>query len=197
MGRPARTLDLVSPYFVPMEDGTAVFQELARSGVRVRVLTNSLAATDVSAVHAGYAKRREALLEAGVQLFELQRAPGEAEEGRGLGGSSSASLHAKTFAVDGARAFVGSFNFDPRSARLNTEMGVVIESPALARGIAEWFDTRVPLLAYEVKLTDDGDLYWIERTESGEKRHDTEPGAGFFLRSWVGFLSLLPIEREL
>ena len=135
--------------------------------------------------------------EAGVQLFELQRAPGEVEEDGGLGGSSSASLHAKTFAVEGARAFVGSFNFDPRSARLNTEMGVVIESPALARGIAEWFDTRVPRLAYEVKLTDDGDLYWIERTESGETRHDTEPHAGFFRRSWVGFLSLLPIEREL
>ncbi|MCG6920947.1 MAG: phospholipase D family protein [Acidobacteria bacterium] len=197
MERPLKTMDLVSPYFVPMEDGTAIFQELARSGVRVRVLTNSLAATDVSAVHAGYAKRREALLEAGVQLFELQRAPGAAEGDRGLWGSSSASLHAKTFAVDGARAFVGSFNFDPRSARLNTEMGVVIESPALARGLAEWFDTRVPLLAYEVKRTGDGDLYWVERTESGEKRYDTEPGAGFFLRSWVGFLSLLPIEREL
>jgi putative cardiolipin synthase len=197
VGRPTKTMDLVSPYFVPMEEGTAVFQELARSGVRVRVLTNSLAATDVAAVHAGYAKRREALLEAGVQVFELQRAPGEAEEGGGLGGSSSASLHAKTFAVDGARAFVGSFNFDPRSAVLNTEMGVVIDSPVVALGIAEWFDTRVPLLAYEVKLTDEGDLYWIERTESGEKRYDTEPGAGFFLRSWVGFLSLLPIEREL
>ena len=197
MGRPTKTMDLVSPYFVPMEDGTAIFQQLARSGVRVRVLTNSLAATDVSAVHAGYAKRREALLEAGVQLFELQRAPGGAEGGGGLGGSSSASLHAKTFAVDGARAFVGSFNFDPRSALLNTEMGVVIESPALARGLAEWFDTRVPLLAYEVKRTNEGDLYWIERTDSGEKRHDSEPGAGFFLRSWVGFLSLLPIEREL
>ena len=156
-----------------------------------------VAATDVAAVHAGYAKRRKALLESGVQLFELQRSPGEAREGRGPGGSSSASLHAKTFAVDDARAFVGSFNFDPRSARLNTEMGVVIESPALGRGIAEWFDTRVPSLAYEVKLGADGDLYWIERTASGERRHDTEPGAGFFLRSWVGFLSLLPIEREL
>jgi len=181
VGRPARTMDLVSPYFVPMADGTAVFQDLARSGVRVRVLTNSLAATDVTAVHAGYAKRRKALLEAGVQLFELKRAPGDA--GGGRGGSSSASLHAKTFAVDGAKAFVGSFNFDPRSARLNTEMGLVIDSPDLARGLDEWFDTQVPLLAYEVKRTKGGDLYWIERTPSGEKRYDTDPGAGFFRRA--------------
>jgi putative cardiolipin synthase len=197
VGRPTKTMDLVSPYFVPMAGGTAVFQDLARSGVRVRVLTNSLGATDVAAVHAGYAKRRAALLDAGVKVYELKRAPGEMEHESGPGGSSSASLHAKTFAVDGAKGFVGSFNFDPRSARLNTEMGLVIESPVLARGLAEWFDTRVPLLAYEVKRTDDGDLYWIERTESGEKRYDTEPGAGFFLRTWVGFLSLLPIEREL
>jgi putative cardiolipin synthase len=197
VGRPTKTMDLVSPYFVPMADGTAVFQDLARGGVRVRVLTNSLAATDVAAVHAGYAKRRKALLDAGVQVFELKRAPGEAAEEKGLGGSSSASLHAKTFAVDGAKAFVGSFNFDPRSARLNTEMGMVIESADLARRLAEWFDTRVPLLAYEVKRAGDGSLYWTERTTSGETRHDTEPGAGFFLRSWVGFLSLLPIEREL
>jgi len=197
VGRPAKTIDLVSPYFVPMQHGTAVFQDLARSGVRVRVLTNSLAATDVTAVHAGYAKRRAALLEAGVQLFELKRAPGDVAGGRGPAGSSSASLHAKTFAVDGAKAFVGSFNFDPRSARLNTEMGLVIDSPDLARGLAEWFDTQVPLRAYEVKRAGDGRLYWIERRASGDKRYDTDPGAGFFRRAWVGFLSILPIEREL
>ena len=197
VGRPAKTMDLVSPYFVPMEDGTAVFTDLARSGVRVRVLTNSLAATDVSAVHAGYARRREALLAAGVQVFELKRSPGEAADGGGFGGSSSASLHAKTFAVDGAKIFVGSFNFDPRSARLNTEMGAVVESDDLARRLSEWFDTGVPLLAYEVRRDESGSLYWIERTTAGEKRHDTEPGAGFFLRAWVGFLSMLPIEQEL
>ncbi len=194
VGRPARTMDLVSPYFVPMSEGTAVFRDLVRSGVRVRVLTNSLTATDVTAVHAGYAKRRRALLEAGVQLFELKRAPGEG--GPGSRGRSSASLHAKTFAVDGAKAFVGSFNFDPRSARLNTEMGLVIDSHDLARRLAEWFDARVPLLAYEVRAQDGG-LSWVERTASGEKRYDSDPGAGFLRRAWVGFLSILPIEREL
>jgi putative cardiolipin synthase len=194
VGQPAKELDLVSPYFVPMAEGTAVFQELARRGIRVRVLTNSLAATDVASVHAGYAKRRVALLRAGVRLFELEKAAGTAP---GEGGSSSASLHAKTFAVDRERLFVGSFNFDPRSAGLNTEMGLVISSPALARRLAESFDARVPSRAYEVRLSDDGKLSWIERTPEGERRYDTEPGTGFLRRAGVGLLSILPIEREL
>src|SRR3954468_5074802 len=118
LGKPAAELDLVSPYFVPTKDGTAALVGLAKRGVKVRVLTNSLAATDVSAVHAGYAKYREDLLRGGVRLYELK--PTAYPGGSGIGGSD-ASLHAKTFAVDRSRIFVGSFNFDPRSARLNTE----------------------------------------------------------------------------
>jgi putative cardiolipin synthase len=194
VGQSARQLDLVSPYFVPTASGAAVFQGLARGGVRVRILTNSLAATDVALVHAGYARRREALLRAGVELFELDRASGERVR---RGGSSSASLHAKTFAVDRERMFVGSFNFDPRSARLNTEMGLVVHSPALATRLAGFFDTEVPGRAYEVRISGSGRLYWVERGAAGEKRHDTEPGVGFWKRTGVRLLSLLPIEREL
>ena len=107
------------------------------ASVAVRVLTNALEATDVAAVHSGYAKRRKALLEAGVDLYELRRsaAPGKKEERAGPFGSSGSSLHAKTFAVDGSRVFVGSFNFDPRSATLNTELGFVIDSPAVVQAI--------------------------------------------------------------
>jgi putative cardiolipin synthase len=104
-------------------------------------------------------------------------------------------LHAKTFAVDGRRVFVGSFNFDPRSARLNTEMGVVIDSPALARQLAERFDTAAPLVAYEVRLGPDGrSLEWIERTAAGETRHDTEPGTTWFQRRSVDVLSIFPVD---
>ena len=111
------------------------------------------------------------------------------------GGSSSASLHAKTFAVDDARIFVGSFNFDERSALLNTEMGLLIDSPALSQRLAQAFDGDIPRSAYEVRLAaGSGRLEWIERTDTGETRHDTEPGAGFLKRAWIGFLSLLPIE---
>ncbi len=198
LGDPQEEVDLVSAYFVPAEAGTAMFTEWARRGVKLRVLTNSFEATDVSVVHAGYAKRRRDLLRAGVALYELRPLAPEAEKGGarlvGSSGSSAASLHAKTFSVDRARVFIGSFNFDPRSANLNTEMGFVIESPALAQRIRESFDSRIPARAYEARLSDEGKLYWIERGEGSNVRHETEPGTTFWQRLAVGLLSLLPIE---
>jgi putative cardiolipin synthase len=207
-GQPRRELDLVSPYFVPGKDGTKSLVTLAASGVQVRVLTNSLSATDVSAVHAGYAKYRKALLEGGVRVYELK--PGDAvpppEKGKGGGtgdgppgsgsrGSSASSLHAKTFAVDRERVFVGSFNLDPRSMRLNTEMGVIIDSPALSGQLARQFDTVIPQKAFEVRMQADGQgLEWIEQSPQGEMRYTTEPGAGALKRTWIDFLGVLPIE---
>jgi putative cardiolipin synthase len=97
-------------------------------------------------------------------------------------------------AVDRARVFIGSFNFDPRSAKLNTEMGFVIDSPALAQQIADAFHSTIPANAYEVRLSDSGELYWIERQGEQLVRHDTEPGTSFWRRAGVWFLSPLPIE---
>jgi len=199
---PARvSFDIITPYFVPGEKGTAALEKLARSGVRIRVLTNSLAGTDVAVVHSGYAKRRCELARAGVRLYELKPALADGEPGGksrpGVGsGSSAARLHAKTFAMDGERAFVGSFNFDPRSALLNTEMGLVIESPELARRVSATFDDYIPANSYEVRARADGDpcVEWIERTATGEVRHETEPGAGWGRRAWLGFLMLLPLD---
>ncbi len=195
-GRPASSLDLVSPYFVPGKEGTEALADLARSGVRVRVLTNSLAATDVTPVHAGYTKRREELLRAGVQLFELKRTAGidDEQRKRRLGGSSGSSLHAKTFAIDGQRVFVGSFNFDPRSALLNTEMGLLIDSPVLARNLSAEFDGGLQRAAYQVQLGADGRLEWVDRGTAGEVVLHDEPGAGVGMRAWIGLLSVLPIE---
>jgi putative cardiolipin synthase len=138
-----------------------------------------------------------------VQLYEMKptgvrptREEREArEEKAGVGSSSPSALHAKTFAVDRTRAFVGSFNFDQRSALLNTEMGLVIESPVLAQRLAAVFDAEVPMTAYEVRLTPDGrSLEWIEQSASGEKRFDVDPGTSWFLRREVDLLSILPIE---
>jgi putative cardiolipin synthase len=197
MGRPAKSFDLISPYFVPGTEGTEALVALARRGVTVRILTNSLASTDVVPVHAGYAKRRRDLLDAGVQLFELKSsaARDDPSEKAKFGISSSSSLHAKTFAIDRARIFVGSFNFDPRSARLNTEMGLVIESPILAQRLAEQFDTVIPLLAYEVRVAKDGDLEWIDRSATGATTYADEPGATPTVRAWMRLLSELPIDR--
>lgn len=197
IGKPRAEMDLVAPYFIPGAEGTREFVALAERGVKLRILSNSLEATDaVPAVHAFYAKRRKPLLKAGIKLYELRRlAPVvEPRRDRRSSGSSPSSLHAKTFAVDGEQVFVGSFHFDPRSADLNTELGFIIDSPSLAKGIAAAFDKRVVLTAYEVRLAENGELYWLERSGDGSVRHDREPGAPFYRRAGVWFLSLLPIE---
>ena len=194
--RASRSLDMISPYFVPGDEGAEALRKLAASGVRVRILTNSFAATDVSVVHSGYAKRRCGLARAGVRLYELKGTGVEAERrDGGRSGSSGTSLHAKTYAADGERVFVGSFNFDMRSALLNTEMGLVIRSRALAGRIARFFDERLVEAAYEVRTrAKDGCVEWIERARGIEVVHATEPGTGVLRRAWLGFLSLLPID---
>ena len=189
-GEPKTEVDLVSPYFVPGRMGTEAFRRWSAHGVKIRILTNALEATDVAAVHAGYAKHRRDLLAAGVTLYELRRAARIPRTAAGPLGSSSASLHAKTFAVDGSRVFVGSFNFDPRSARLNTEMGFVIDSPPLAQEIGHAFDTTVPINAYEVHVAQSGKMYW----SNGGSRYDSEPGTSIWRRGVVRIASRLPIE---
>jgi putative cardiolipin synthase len=197
IGTPKSELDLVSPYFVPTATGVYMFTTLAERGVKVRVLTNSLKATDVPAVHAAYAKRRKSLLESGVTLYELRPLPsddGKIERPGRTESSSDSSLHAKTFSVDRTHVFVGSFNLDPRSARLNTEMGFAFESPPLARMIKAGLSSRMPFNAYQVHLSESGQLYWTEQRDGMAVRHDTEPGTTFWQRIGLWFLSVLPIE---
>lgn len=196
VGEPAVRMELVSAYFVPGIEGTEWFRSMASRGVKIQILTNSLEATDVAAVHAGYAKRRKRLLEAGITLFELRSLTDGVEATRGEAGfgSSGSSLHAKTFAVDGSHVFIGSFNFDPRSAELNTEMGFVIESGALAQKVDTEFAVRIPTNAYEVRLAEGGKLHWLERRGGELLRHDVEPGTGFWERTGVAFISFLPVD---
>jgi putative cardiolipin synthase len=199
IGSAQRRVDIISPYFVPGERGTEALSRYPQDGIELRILTNSLAATDVAAVHAGYAKRRVPLLRSGAKLYELKpdARPGGGD-GRGAkktAGSSAASLHAKTFSVDRSRVFVGSFNLDPRSVALNTEIGVVIESAELAGAVSDALDLQIEQRAYEVVLAHDGKaLEWIERTAEGEVRHDTEPKTGWFKRLGVRVMQWLPIE---
>jgi putative cardiolipin synthase len=197
IGEPASHLEMVMAYFVPTAVGVDSLVSMAKRGVKIRIVTNSLEATDGPYVYAGYAKRRKALLEAGIELYELRRLSPRSTGDKGPGsapGGSGSSLHAKTFAVDGKRIFVGSFNFDPRSGKLNTELGFVIDSPQLAGHISETFDDVIPERAYRVHLAEDGKTYWTERTVNAEIRYDKEPGTSFWLRAGVWFLSELPIE---
>lgn len=243
MGSPRKELDLVSPYFVPGKESTGMLIDFAQRGVKVRVLTNSLLATDVVPVHAGYSRYRLQLLQGGVQLYELKpqytaqrwdtagtqaklaregRLPVRQEvlpeddedehdgpssarvrsgfgsgsgSGGSSGGSSASALHAKTFGTDRRLLFVGSFNLDPRSERLNTEMGVVIDSPAMAEAMSSLMDDVVPQRAYEVRLQPDGhSLEWVERTPQGEQVWREEPGSTRWKRLMINVLQALPIE---
>nr|WP_282572153.1 phospholipase D family protein [Roseomonas acroporae] len=185
---------LISPYFVPGEKGLALLLDLRRRGVRVSVVTNSLAATDVVAVHAGYARYRKALLAGGVELYELKRS---GREDGGVFGSRGASLHTKALSVDGELVFVGSFNLDPRSANLNTEMGAFARNRELAARLAVEHARLVdPYRSYRVRLAG-GRLRWVDRSANGVRVQRHEPDASFRRRALAWLVRWLPVESQL
>lgn len=196
IGEPATDVELIAAYYIPTATGVNSFVSLASRGVKIKVLTNSLQASDGPYVYSGYAKHRKSLLEAGITLYEMRPLSPDTEGHKDvrLLGSSGSSLHAKTFSVDRARFFVGSFNFDPRSRKLNTELGFVIDSPVLAQTIERAFNDSIPANSYEVRLSEAGRPYWIERRGTEEIRYDQSPNTSVWLRAAVWFLSLLPIE---
>lgn len=190
-----QTMDLVSAYFIPGPRGAEVLESMARNGVRVRILTNSLEATDVMPVHSAYMNYREGLIDSGVELFEL-RAMREEHVDRSLPeilAGSASGLHAKVFGFDGRRAFIGSYNLDPRSARLNTEMGILVESPTIAASLEEALDA--PDFAYSVQRNENGDLTWIERVgDASPRTFSSEPNTTAIQRGIARFTGWLPIE---
>jgi len=190
--------DLVSGYFVPSDFGTDLLTGRARAGVKTRVVTNSIQVTDVALVHAGYAPSRKALLRDGVALFEARpEAEDQSVSARELGmvrfSGGGESVHAKTFAIDSRKLFVGSFNFDPRSALLNCEMGFVIDSPLLAQAFVEALDERAPDAGYRLTLNEDDDIVWIGQRDGEVTVETTEPGTSAMDRFLIWSLSRLPI----
>ncbi|HEX5326411.1 MAG TPA: phospholipase D family protein [Acetobacteraceae bacterium] len=189
-GGRARIL-LISPYLVPGRRGTRFLTALARRGVDISILTNSLAATDVLAVHGRYARYRRRLLRAGIALHELKRG---GQEGRSLFGSGGASLHTKAFGVDDELIFVGSFNFDPRSATLNTEMGAFVENAVLAGQLREEHERLSdPARSWRVSLVR-GRVTWSDRVEGTPRKLRREPGTTLMRRILARVLGWLPIE---
>ncbi len=192
-----RTALLISPYFVPGRAGTEDLSRLAREGIHVSVITNSLAANDVAAVHSGYARYRKPLLEAGVNLLEI-RNQSDVKAESSLFGSSGASLHTKAVLVDGTRGFIGSFNLDPRSANLNTEMGVLFDDAALGDALRqEFLHLAGADMSYWLYLDGDGDLRWLDRAEEPPVAYDHEPDSTWWQRLVAGTLRWLPIESQL
>ncbi len=202
LGDARRKAMVISPYFVPGPGVTADFIQLARHGVDIGVITNSLAANDVFAVHGGYSKYRGDLLRGGVRLYEI-RAQARTGETGGAGsgsmfGSSGASLHTKAFVVDDERGFVGSFNLDPRSIDLNTEMGVIFEDAGLAVALRnEYLRLASPELSYWVFLNGEGDLRWLDRAHKPPLLLDREPDTTAGKRALTRAIGWLPIESQL
>jgi putative cardiolipin synthase len=183
---------VISPYFVPGVRGTGLLTGAVARGTSVQVLTNSLAANDVAAVHSGYSTYRGTLLEGGVQLWELK--PSGAPARFSMKGSSGSSLHTKAMVIDGDSVFVGSYNLDPRSTSLNSEQGILVEHPALATELAALFALQTgPGHAWKVSLDSQGRTRWAD----GETTWDREPGATLSQRSLVWLTGLLPVESQL
>jgi putative cardiolipin synthase len=198
-----RELIIFSPYFVPGKEGTALLTHFARQGVRVRILTNSLASNDVSVVHSGYAKYRKDLLAGGVELYEMNKklTREQRKDKKGVGGSSKASLHAKSFVFDREQVFIGSLNLDPRAVLHNTEIGMVFNQPEMAAAMSDWFDQNVDKIAFRVELVKNENgsesLRWHGLVDGKLQTFDKEPYTSFWQRFGAGFLRLLPIESQL
>ncbi len=194
----ARDLRIISPYYIPGPEGTRQLAALVNKGVKVAVLTNSLAATDVAAVHGCYTKYRQALLRGGVELYELKEGGDFLDRHRmSLFGARNASLHTKAFVVDGTTGYVGSMNFDPRSASLNTEMGIVFSDETLAAELQSIFDEEtLPERSYRL-LLEGKRLVWRDRANGAARLIRGEPDAGMGRRLAAAVIRFLPLESQL
>lgn len=192
-----RELLLVSPYFVPMKTGIEAITAIRERGIDIRIVTNSLAANNQKLVHGGYAPARKPLLRVGVRIFEVRAdasvvgAEYVAEE------SARATLHTKAFVVDRRQLFIGSFNFDPRSAFINTELGIIIDSPKLADEFASLVDEVLPTKAWEVVLNDAGKLRWHGLEEGSDVTYKKEPQTSAWGRFMARIYRMLPIRSQL
>jgi putative cardiolipin synthase len=187
-----------SPYFVLGDPTIETVRTLTTRGVKVRVLTNSAASHDVLPALAGYVNTRRKLLDAGIELYELRPDSNMPRIWAALAGQSRAALHAKALVFDRQSVFIGSFNLDPRSAVLNTEIGVMIDSADIAGQVGELMDEGVHLgSAFHVKLDENDNLVWIAENSGTQVEYNRDPDTGFLYRFIIGVIGMLPIEDQL
>ncbi|MCK0154725.1 phospholipase D family protein [Alcanivorax sp. S6407] len=191
-------LKISSAYFVPGDNGVALFDQLEDRGVEVKILTNSLSTTDVAIVHSGYMDYRKDLLNDGVELWELRSTAGQQKRMHWFKGKSLASLHAKTMVIDDHLSVVGSVNLDARSILQNTEIAVVIDSPAINQQLSDLFDRWVAGdSAWSVQLNEDDDLIWTADTPQGQLKEHHDPETSSWSRFKIWLLSWLPIDSQI
>ena len=190
-------LVVLSPYFVPRKTGIEIFSELQARGVKVTIVTNSLAANNQVTVHGGYAPSRKPLLRSGVQIYEVR--PDADVRGTEIVAASGAktTLHTKAFLVDRKEVFIGSFNFDPRSANLNTESGVLIRSERMGETFGRNLDADLSSQAYKLFLNENGKLRWRGLEDGEEVIYTKEPQTTWGQRFGAGFMRILPIRGQL
>nr|WP_252738940.1 phospholipase D family protein [Colwellia sp. D2M02] len=191
-------LELISPYFVPGDEGVEFLLSLVEKGVKVKVITNSLASTDGILAQSGYARHRYNLLKGGVELYEFKpKVKSQASRSLKHSAEAKSALHAKTYIFDRKEVYIGSFNFDPRSAMINTELGIICESPDMAQYIASnLFDKEITAIAYKVIL-EGNDVIWLDKSNGKETRHTTQPETSLWRRFNLRLYSVLPIESQL
>ncbi len=188
---------VISPYFVPRSNGIKAISEMAQRGVQIDIVTNGLAANDHLIVYGGYAPSRKPLLKEGVRFFEIR---GDlALRGTDAAGTSKArsSLHTKAFVVDRRYFFMGSFNWDPRSAEINTELGVLMDAPEIAGEVARLIYEAAPDRSYQAFLNKDGKLNWRTVENGEEVIYTKEPESSWWRRTSANLTRLLPIRNQL
>jgi cardiolipin synthase C len=195
--RARQEVAIFSPYLIPGQVGLAAIRASRKRGVKFTVITNSLAASDVPVVHTGYRRYRPALLGMGVELYELSPTRVGRSIRMGIFGQSVASLHAKSAVIDGSVLFIGSMNFDPRSESLNTELGLIIQSPLLAQQTLKLMNLVKQQGTYHLRLSEDGSggIEW--QAGPGEELLTSEPDAGFWRRLYLELLAPLAPESQL
>jgi putative cardiolipin synthase len=203
------SLIILSPYFIPGKKGSEGLVAIAARGARVEVITNSLAATDVAAVHGGYSRYRKRLIKGGVSVYEMKPHADTSKSAGGVfgsqasqgskGGSAGVSLHTKAAIIDDEYVFIGSFNLDPRSAWLNCEMGVMVRSPELARELAAIADRNSdPANSFKVSVNENGQLRWTHQEEGQLLTVSTsEPQAGTKRKLVAWIARILPLQSQL
>jgi len=190
-----------SAYLIPSKNGIAHIKNEVDRGIRIRLLTNSLMSNNHITAHSGYMKYRKAMLEAGAELHEL-RADAALREHFKIhedDGEVPAGIHTKAFVIDGEQALIGSFNFDPRSRDLNSEIGLVISDAEFAREVLDQMDQDFhPDNSYRLYLNESGKIRWEQKNPDGSVTiHKHDPGASIWRRMGARMLSWLPIEKEL
>lgn len=188
---------VVSPYFVPRKTGIAAFSDVQKSGVDITVITNSLAANNQFTVHGGYAPSRKPLLKNGIKIYEVRDDADVSGSEFVAASGAKATLHTKAFIVDRRDVFIGSFNFDPRSANINTELGIIIHSPELGAQLAESVAVALPEQTFEVFLNDKDQLRWRGLEHGEEVVLDKEPHTTWWMRFKAGLMRILPIRGQL